>query len=236
MQEDNLLKLAHLCLDRLRGDGVSIRATASISDFENRMVDLGMPPSHPMISHSWHDFSQSDAFALIISKGGKEVGGMAARRIGLGRDNLADHWAASYSRMYCNGEGAPVEDFNSVAVREITGDIVYLGQLFLVREQRNGPINLGLVLHYAHLLCCTKWRPDWIYGFIRQKDILRGKAAQYGFTRQYVGPQNWVSEVNGRSSNEYLVALTYDDLCDAAAFYTKNPDVFAPKRESSSSG
>lgn len=228
MHEANLIDLSYACLRRLREDGLELDIVDDIRRFESRMADVGKPPNHPMISPRWHDFSSSEAFAIVFRKGDQDVGGVAARHLDLGEDSLAQHWETSYARLYQSGEGTPVDRFSSVAKREISGKVVYLGELFLKQGNRDGSICWRLIFHYLYVLCYLKWKPEWIYGFVRQPDVLSGKASRYGFTRQYIGPQEWRLPDAKRSNNEYLVALPKRDLLDAAAFYARHPEYLMP--------
>lgn len=231
MHEANIVQLTHICLSGLLVGGFEIEVTTSIEDFEERLACAEKLPNHPMISPSWHDFSPTEVFALVFRVDGQDIGGVAARFIDLGESSLADHWARSYKRLYGGMLETPVHNFSSIPRNEISGRIVYLGELFLKQEFRDRSLNWRAVFHYLFSLCFLRWRPDWIYGFVRQKDVLDGKASRYGFTRQHVGPQEWITSKPRRSSSEYLVAVPRRDFHDAAAFYARNPAALNLKQE-----
>ncbi len=229
MHEANLIDLSYSCLQQLKEDGLELEVVSDLRIFEHRLAEIGKPPNHPMISPNWHDFSSTEAFAIIFRKEKQDVGGVAARHLDLGEDSLAQHWASSYMRLYQEGGNVPVRQFSTVAKREISGKVVYLGELFLGRSSRDGSVCWRLIFHYLFVLCYLKWHPEWIYGFVRQPDVLSGKASRYGFTRQYIGPQEWQQPTASRSTNEYLVALPRQDLLDAASFYARNPEYLMPE-------
>lgn len=231
MKEDLLTKMQRACLNRLSVTRVDIKGVDRLADFEKSMQEIGAGDSHPMISTSWHDLSTADGFGLEVWVDGKLAGGLAARHHDLGRAALAEHWADSYKRLYGGGETTPVSNFCAAARGEIRGRIVYLGQLYLEEKYRGTGINLGLILHYMHALSVQKWSPDWIYGFVRQADVLSGRAAWYGFTRQYVCAQVWDENIATRSSDEYLVAVTPSELSEAANFCELYPGRFCPDRD-----
>ncbi len=236
MHESNLIDLSYACLKKLKSDGLELEVLSDLRVFEGRMAKIGKAPNHPMISPDWHDFSSSDAFSIIFRQGGQDIGGVAARHLDLGDDSLAQHWASSYMRLYSDGSSVPVGRFSTVAGREITGKVVYLGELFLRKGSRNGSVCWRLIFHYLFALCFLKWHPEWIYGFVRQPDVMSGKASRYGFTRQYIGPQEWSHPPATRSSNEYLVAIPRFDLLDAASFYSRNPEYLLPQASSGQAG
>lgn len=230
MIEDYLAKMQWACLRRLDGENVSLLGVSRIAEFEASMLDIGAAESHPMISPLRHDFSSADAFGVQIWVGDKLAGGVAAKVVDLGDMSLAQHWIESYRRLYGGNVSAPVSEFCHAAQSEVRGRVVYLGQLYLQDQYRGTGINLGLVLHYMHALSAQKWSPDWIYGFVRQGDVLSGRSAWYGFTRQYLGAQTWDDKVLTRSTGEYLALLSRADLLDIASFSVRHPDKFCPDR------
>ncbi|CUH66846.1 hypothetical protein TG4357_02674 [Thalassovita gelatinovora] len=228
MREENLLKLGGLCLSGLGADGFELCATSDLSGFEAQMRDIGKPDSHPMISTRFHDFASDDVFGLYIkARDGSVVAGMSARMVALGQDNLECHWRRSYARLYNNNGDAPIVSRTSGA-REISGRVVYQGELFAHPDWRGGKINVPLVMLYAHALTALKWRPDWIYAFMRIGGISR--ASEYGFSRQYLGAHMWLQDIERRTEQECLVAVRNDELCELAEFYLRNPGVL-PRRK-----
>jgi hypothetical protein len=228
MDEFKLMHFASMCSAILRDDGFSLEPAESIQDFEQRMQVLGKDPSHPMLCSKRHDFTQQNSFAIVVKYQGVDVGGVAAKFEDIGDLTLSQHLARSSSRLYNNGGASPVEAFTHSVDNEIKGRIVYFGELYMHSDYRKGRVDLAALLHHHNALAALKWTPDWIYGFIRQADVLSGKASRYGFTRQYPGCQTWVISGDRRHSTEYLVALAYRDAVDAAGFYLRMPNAFAP--------
>lgn len=224
MREDYLLKLAALSLSRMAQQGGSIRAAFDMRAFEEAMEAIGKPYRHPMISSEWHDFASDDAFGLMLVQDGQHIGGVAARVLDLGRDSLAEHWEASYRRLY-PGVADPIRARVSAA-SEMRGRLVYQGELWVHPEWRGGAVNLSAAMYYLHVLSALKWRPDWIYGFVRIEGIRF--VPSYGFTHQHVAAHRWLREVEGRGDNECLVSLTFRELCESAEYFTRNPKNFAP--------
>ncbi len=227
MQEIDLTKIAALSLRRLGEEGFGLSCEADLRLFEESMEELGKRENYPMISAAWHDLSSSDAFGLLINRAGQgPVGGVAARHLNLGRDSLQEHWESSYARLY-PGDVPPISGGAAIASR-MRGRIVYLGELFLCEEWRGGRVNLPAVMHCLHALVALKWRPDWVYGFIRIRGIR--VAAEFGFSRTYPGAQNWLRSVDRRGVEECLVAVTFDEFCERANYFVRHPENFAPRK------
>gem|GEM_PF-5818918 len=192
------------------------------------MAALGKKPSHPMMASSSHDFTSKNFFGLLVTHQGFDVGGVAAKTEDVGSEFLAGHIARTHSRHYNAGEGPPAGNFPWAMTHEIRGLLACLGELYMHPDYRKGRVNLGVLMHYHNAMLAAMWSPDWIYGFVRQPDVLTGKASRYGFTRQYAGCQTWTVPESSRFSTEYLCALPLQDVVDAAKFYIKNPQYFAP--------
>lgn len=228
MDKFDLINFIALCGNRMRADGFCIEAARDNAEFEARMATIGKKPSHPMMSSYSHDFTAENFIGLLVTHEGFDVGGVAAKIENVGSEYLSGHIARTHSRHYNDNEGPPAGSFPWSLTNEIRGSLVCLGELFMHPDYRRGRVNLAVLMHYHNTMCATIWSPDWIYGFVRQPDVLTGKASRYGFTRQYAGCQTWTVPEASRYSTEYLVALTYQDVVDAARFYLKNPDAFAP--------
>lgn len=232
MSEDDFFHLAAVCLARLSAQGIEVRAIEDIEKWEAELVMLGKRPNHPMISPGWHDFTFPEAFGLIFQRDGASIGGVAARFHDLGREPLGAYWARSYKRLYGGGEFIPVESPAMRASRDVIGKVVYLGELFITKEERKEAGDLSaLVMNYLFLLCAVRWRPNWLYGFVRHEDAVRGKPTQYGFPIVCPGAQTWHEKIEERSTGEFFVAISCDDLKDQAAYYRRHPEWFVRPRE-----
>ena len=180
MIEHQLLTFASTCLISLDRLGFTISVTEDLDGWQARMIEIGKPSNHPMMSPQWHDFAHPEAFGVQLSANGNLVGGVAARYHDLGQETLGQYWGRSYKRLYGNGADIPVHSPARKAATEVTGKVVYLGELFVTPDFRSTG-GAALVMNYLFLLCAIRWKPSWIYGFIRQKDVLSGKPLQYGF-------------------------------------------------------
>lgn len=222
LREDCLIRLASLALSKIENGGFAMRFSRDLREFEKEMAAIGKPENYPMISPEWHDFASGDAVGLLLKNEGNVVGGVAARFLNLGSDSLAEHWHQSYRRLY-PGSVDPVESRVSAA-KTMRGRLVYEGELYLHPDWRGARVNLPAVSHYMHVLCALKWKPDWIYAFMRIEGL--GCAPWYGWTHQHLAAQRWLRGVERRSDKECLVSVTYDELCERAEYLVQNSDQF----------
>lgn len=224
MQVGTLLSMAKICIDRVGSDLLTFSETDDLSDFERQMTGIGKEQCHPMVSDKLHDFASDDVFGLYIKADGVCIGGMVARLVRLGSDSLDRHLLRSYSRYYRDCGGSPVTPRLNIT-RQITGNVVYQGELFLSPNWRGGRVNVSAVMHYAHILSALKWQPDWIYAFMRIEGLPH--ASGYGFTRQHVGALNWIEGHPRRSDKECLVALPLHEFIETAEYFVLRPEQFA---------
>lgn len=217
-----------MCLSRIDEYGLEVVTGYDIREAEKRMTAIGKNPNHPMLSAGWNDFGPEDAFFLILRRNHTDVGGLAVRCLRLGSQTLAQHWTNSHARYYGDGDRSVVKD-HKVWAHTISGTAAYLGELFLVPEERNIWQYQAVALTYVKVIAALKWKPDWFCGFVRAEDALRGKPAQYGFEIQVPAVQVWSENVGGRYESEYLVARSYQSLIESAKYYENRPEMFAPK-------
>lgn len=226
MPEHELIRLASICTKRLTDKGIDLYVSKNMEEFELTMGKLDKPASHPMIAVTHHDLSPTNSFGLLCKKDGRVFAGTAARFLDIGSMPLSYHLQSSYKRFYGSNTQSPVHQFTKAAATDISGQIVYLGELFIDRKDRGDPDVARCILHYILVLSALKWKPTWFYGFMSAANALKGRATQYGFTRQYPGAQIWKTEGNRRSTGEYLIALTFDELVSTAKFFATEEDRF----------
>lgn len=215
-----------MCERGLTERGVSVEPTTDLQDGEARMRAMQKQGFTPMLSTGFHDLSREDAFWLFLQKEGRDIAGVAARLDRLGSESLSAYWLRSYARMYDIAPDAVSERHAPAAVANIRGRVAYLGEFFFHPEARGSRNLYSLFTHLLFCYCQIHWRTDWQYAFIRKPDVERGLASLYGYTVQVPGAQTWLTQVPGRMSSEYLVALPACDLCHAARFYTGSPEYF----------
>ena len=227
MSTHELVEMSGYCLAAIRARGLRVHRVERLREFEERMRALGMPDPHPMLSARWNDFPGGQAAGLVLTRGGQDVGGVAAHYYDLGGQSLGDYWEESYRRLYGKGDASPVYEPAPLAETTITGKVVYLGQLFLTKAERDGVVSAAL-LRYIQAFCVIEWTPNWLYGFIRAEDVERGKAAQFGFTYQVPFAQLWRKEPETRFSTEYLVANDRRHVCHMASRLVRDPVAYVP--------
>ncbi len=220
-----VMKLFSLCQSMLADRGISVVQTTRFESAEARARAMGKKSITPMLSCEFNDLSRDDAFWLFLQEDGLDIGCVAARRDSLLSENLSEYWERTNKRYYGASGSMATYAHALTAVSEIKGSVVYVGEFFIRGDARGSRNQLTLFTHLLFSYCAMKWQPDWIYAFVRRNDIRRGYGGEYGFNRQIPGAQIWPSPPPGRQSDEYLVAVTREELFHMAEVYCKNPDL-----------
>ncbi len=219
----DLMKLFNTCAQRLEEKGITIEESSDFQACEDRMNAIGKHAVTPMISSQHNDLSADHAVWLILRKDGVDIGGVAARHDTLISETLTSYWARSYGRLYKGKGKLHAEPFATRACDEISGQVIYMGEFFIAKGVRGSRHLLSLYTHLLFAYCQLRWKPDWLYAFIRADDARLGYATEYGFTRQYPGAHSWEALPKGRALGEYLVAIQSGELLDMARFIHHHP-------------
>jgi hypothetical protein len=173
---------------------------------------MGKPYLTAALSPSLNDFTTESAFWLFLTKGGIDVAGVGVKYQNIQTEDLSRFWERTISRQYPPNSDLPTATVHcSDAIRGVGGRMVYMGDLYLKDGKRGDRTTLESFVRLLHVLSGTKWKFDWVYAFIRQRDAELGFGVRYGFARLIPGPQIWNTEHPGRGSSEYLMLKSADE-------------------------
>lgn len=224
LRDHSVQLLSAMSLAKLGEFGHTVDATSDLSVFEQEMMSIGARENHPMMSPRYNDFAEGDAFGLIVKDPlGGCCGGIAARFVDLGRDNLATHMEDNYQRLY-GGVDKPAISSRLASSRQISGRVVYQGQWFFKQETRGGAVHTPALFHYFHSLSFVKWRPDWVYGFFPVK--LAERAFSHGYAHTHMQAHNWHVDAERRGPGECLVYTNFEEFAERADSIVQYPDHF----------
>ena len=137
-----------------------------------------------------------------------------AIRDNIGGESVETYWPRLFRRNYPSGEDETTSVTPNSAVQKLRGRLIYLGDLYFDARVRGQRDVLETFIWLLHMTAALKWEFDWIYAFMRQRDVELGFSVRYGFTRAIPNAQNWISEHPGRGSSEYLVMLPRAEFLD----------------------
>ena len=117
-------------------------------------------------------------------------------------------------------DGETLLSFTESLPRGFSGRLAYIGELFVQPNFRGSRKRLRYLMILLHCCIATRWRADWTYAMMRNRDVMAGLGTTYGFTFQLPGVARWQHpSPPGRGDSEWLVALSADDFSHTTAHY-----------------
>ena len=216
------------CVRRLAESDILVEQT---TDFEYAMATietLDKPCLTEYMSPMKNDFFESNCFWLILTDQEGQPGGMlGARCDDSGREPLSSYACRKLRNIFPEEHEIPVDPMRLPRIAdEISGRIVYAGDLYLSRSFRTTNLQvLRTVVVLMYCLMFLKWKElDWIYAFKRDRDVARGAAWLYQFTRNYPMAHSWTKPPSDKSGENWLAAMTRAELVDLLSSYLAAPN------------
>ncbi len=205
------LGLLHQHLRSCGFDVAEVEDPAKVLDLTQ---NIGKPYLTPFSSPEHNDFTQKTALWLVGWQGDEPAFMGCARLEDLGGEGISSYWRRSFARAYGGVRAGPViRGVRRDIERGFSGRVVYFGDLFVNPKVRGSRKALRSFVALGHLSVSLKWDPDWTYCFVRERDVLRGASANYGFTQVYPSPFEWVDEPPApRDRSEWLATLPRQSL------------------------
>lgn len=131
--------------------------------------------------------SANSFFMAVFDRENNLVATVSAMYDDLKKGNLAQFWQKRLPRLY----GGKIERIRSPAALEISGRVVYLGDLWV---KKGNPANgIGLLLpRLALLYTLNKFKPDFCYALHRPRDAIR-RSMEIGFAHTQRRAIQWAS-------------------------------------------
>ncbi len=172
------------------------------------------------LNYKFVDIDPADLLWLQLLKGDRliAVQGLKRERVTC---KLSEHLDQQYRRIHCDPdvEDCGIRD-HAPGAHLLTGDLVYHGDLFIVKNQRGN----GLAKVFSRLalaLAYLRWHPDYIWGFIYEELVETGYAQKLGYCHsQPVGTHWEPGPPTGIGKYDWFVWSSGDDIsyiCECAA-------------------
>lgn len=206
------------CVAFLNKRGLSVEIVEDANAVHDLIRALGKEYLTPIGSPEFNDLTHGNSIWLVSKRqdGPCMIG--AARLDELGGEPLAAFWKRQFLRLY--GEGGEVTVNFSGDVHN-KGRYAYFGDLYVAPGGRGDARNVRAFTAIGHLVVSMRWDPDLTYAFVRDKDVMRGAAARYGFVDLYPNPVLWHNPPHPRSSAEWLATISREKVSDMIARVTQ---------------
>lgn len=216
----DLIKVGGECLNVLGQNGSEIEIITDFHRAEEITEVMGKKSQTAKLSSRYNDFTEESGFWLFMKEDGEYVTGVATRFDNVGRESMGDYMIRTMRRHYPNDSGETLLEFTDALPPGFYGRMAYIGELFVHPEHRGSRKKLRHFMMLLHCCIATKWRVDWVYAMMRDRDVKRGFGTTYGFSIQLPGVAKWADPApEGRGSSEWLVALPAQHLEHMMHYY-----------------
>jgi hypothetical protein len=225
--ELNVALLAADCVARLADAGIRVEQT---SDFELAMetvAEMDKPYLTDFLSPRKNDFFESNCFWLILRDASGGASGMVGARMDdTGREPLSSYSARKLRNLFPEEAEVPIRpDRLPRIAQEISGRVVYTGDLFVgsgLRTTNRQTLRTLVLLLYCAI--SLKWQPfDWLYAFLRDRDVSRGAPWLYHFPRVYPLAHSWTLRPSVQTGEHWLAAMDRLEFVDMLSAYLAAP-------------
>ena len=201
-------------LTYMGANGFEIEEVTEPDKISQLVAQLDKPYLTPMSSPDHNDFTENNVICLVAKKNGKPAMMGCARLEDIGEETVGRYWSRVFARAYATKANEQIigETHPKIEI-SLQRKLVYFGDLFVAQKTRGNRLPLRAFVAIGHLAAALKWDPDWIYCFIRERDILLGASAMYGFNRDFGPAFKWLGDPpHPRDHSEQLVAVDRLDI------------------------
>lgn len=225
--ELSVAMLASDCVARLAEAGIHVEQT---SDFElalELVQAMDKPYMTDFMSPRKNDFFEANCFWIVLRDDKGEASGMVGARMDdTGREPLSAYSVRKLRNIFPEEDSVPVQPDRLPRIAdEIAGRVVYTGDLFVGNGLRT--TNRRTLRTLVLLLYCSirlKWRDfDWLYAFLRDRDVSRGAPWLYHFPRVYPLAHSWTLKPSVETGEHWLAAMDRLEFADVLGTYLVAP-------------
>lgn len=213
MSELEIITAAAIIERILQKNSISVEQHYDFTKFRKIHRKIRKTSISGQFKKSKFDLYEENAFWLKFKHDNKCIAVLASRYEQLGERNLSEHLTGQHSRIYPKPNA--VGKHHSRSTFKISGNVVYSGE-FVLKEEFCGAGLTSQMVFFNFLLAYLKWRPNWFYGLMSNQLVMRGFAAQIGYTVTEPRGTDWSVPPNGVSTHDWLVAMCDKDLKDKA--------------------
>jgi len=200
-------------MQALAAQGLTVEMTTDFLAAEALVLDMGKPGIKPILAAGMNDFTQENACWLLLKEGDTCVAAIAARYDDVGREAIQSYMKRVLDRQYPAETGQSVASVTPSLPHDFYGRMVHVGELFVRPESRGSRKRLRQFMWMFHATAAAKWNIDWVWAFMKERDVLLGAASFYGFTTQVPDFVSWNGDVPaGRGATDWVILLDQQQL------------------------
>lgn len=197
------------CIDNeLSSRGCYVEQRDDFAAYKKLCEARGTRPFSEHFDRDCLDFYDGNSFYLVLyDRKHRVIGTIATFRDHMGNSSLAQLIDGRYPRLYSGSVGK----LHAPAAYKITGNAVYMGDLWIKRKHRSSGVGLTLS-RLATVLAFWKFKPDYIYGLVTRELMQKGGVHLAGYSSFHEQCIDWVDSPTNFDPHFWLVSSTYEDL------------------------
>ncbi|CTQ53569.1 hypothetical protein LP7551_02093 [Roseibium album] len=201
---------------KLNDQGYCLRRGECFEELEKCIAGSTRPELTEHFSTKQNTYTPRTAFWISVETHlGEAVGRVATRIDRLQGMTLVDYWRKYWQRCY-PGEGggqanlaATQPNFGGL----ISGNVAYIGDLYIEPEHRKNGIASALV-KIVQLDALDEWEPDFVYGWMTREHVASPLFPSYGFRAVHTDGIRWNIPPGTIDDDLVFVGNRYSDLDD----------------------
>ena len=220
--------IAAECMRRLESENIFVAQSSDLDHAMTVIEQLDKPYLTDYLSPLKNDFFRTNCFWFIFNDQHGQPGGLIGCRMDdSGQEPLSSYACRKLRNMFPEEDEIPVQPDRLPRIAdEIKGRVVYAGDLYLSRSFRTTNRRvLRMIVVLVYCVMFLKWKDlDWIYAFMRDRDVARGAAWLYQFPRNYPMAHSWTKPPSDQTGENWLAAMSRLELMDMLSAYFAAPD------------
>ena len=217
-----------MCTNKLAEAGIFVEQTSDFDLAMRAIESADKPYLTDFLSPRKNDFFEDNCFWLVLNDDSGKPGGVVGCRMDqTGREPLSSYASRKLRNIFPDEDHVPIRPDRLPRVAdEIMGKVVYSGDLFLgsaFRTTNRTLLRTIVLLQYCVIF--LKWNDfDWLYAFLRDRDVRRGATWMYHLPRTYPMAHSWTSPPSDHSGDNWLGAMTRLEMIELFSAYLAAPD------------
>lgn len=210
-----VVRAAALLDEQIRAIDLTVTISSDFEQFSQLRFELREEPPSPMFDPYINSLNSKNSFWMLATNENGDPVAFQAFRLDTVDGSLAE-WATRWmAGLYLLRSELVVPSHyiapSSSITRNISGPVVYQGELWVNRHFRNR-ICSAIFPRLGMILCLLKWQPNAIWGIMGQAMATRGHTIRIGYPHTERGFLRWIVAPKGAEDQEYITLARKDDL------------------------
>jgi len=206
--------------------GITLSCSSDFKEFAELRKQVRSDKVSPMFDPDFNNLNELNSFCIIAKNRHGRISAFQACRLDTVDGSLADwamRWMTGHYLMRSELiTPAPEQVAYSSVAREISGRVVYHGELWIDREFRNKDCSMYFP-RLALMISLLKWQPTAIWGLIGGSVATGGLSVRIGYPHMESNFFRWDIAPKGAMNSEFVTLARKSDLEFLAADTVAKP-------------